>query len=79
MKRMRVLFILTPWRQAHRWELNEDGLVLYQDEWVTPREVAGRFVEDFPMFNVIKAEVCERIDNEEGDRPFRWVDLERFI
>jgi hypothetical protein len=80
MENVKVLFIATPWRaQSHRWELNNDGLVEYNDELITPKEVADRFESDYPMFKILRAEVCERIVNTGDGKPFQWIELERFV
>jgi hypothetical protein len=77
MENLTQLFIHTPWRQAHRWDINLDGLVEYNDELLSPAEVYQRFIVDYPMFKVLRAEVSKRIDVEDSHRPYRWVTLER--
>lgn len=76
---MTRLFLHTRWRQAHKWDVNSDGLIDYEGRLITPRELYESFLEDFPMFDVLCAEVCERIDVDEGPRPYRWVEVERFV
>lgn len=78
MENLTQLFIHTPWRQAHKWDIGDDGLCEYNESRLTPREVYERFIVDFPMFKVLRAEVCSRIDNPDGPRDYRWVSLERF-
>ena len=77
MENLTQLFIHTPWRQAHRWDVNPDGLVEYNNELLSPANVYQHFIVDYPMFKVLRAEVCERINIEDSHRPYRWVTLER--
>ena len=80
MNNVRTLFIDTPWRaQAHKWDLNEDGLVNYHDEWIHPSEVVEHFEDDYPMFTMLRAAVCERLIVEGEEKPYRWVELERYF
>ncbi len=75
-----VLFINTRYRAvSHKWLVNEDGLVNYNDEMISPREVCERFPIDYPMFGVVRGEVCRRVTNEGEGRPYRWIDVERYI
>jgi hypothetical protein len=75
---MTRFFIHTRWRaQSHQWDV-VDGMVEYRGEITTPREVCERFPSDYPMFEVMRAEVCERIDVD-GPRPYSWVEVERFV
>lgn len=79
MEEIRVFFIVTPWRQAHKWAVGDDGLIEYRDERITPREASERFPTDYPMFSVLRAEVCLRVANPDGPRAYRWIEEERFI
>jgi hypothetical protein len=72
---MTRLFLHTRWRQSHKWDV-VDGMVNYGDRLITPREAYESFLVDFPMFDVLRAEVCERLDVE-GPRSYRWITLER--
>jgi hypothetical protein len=75
---MITLFIHTRWRaQSHKWDVNSDGMVEYDGRLLTPREVYENFLIDYPMFDVLRVEVCQRFDDGEGPRPYRWVSLER--
>lgn len=81
METLTQLFICTPWRaQAHKWDVDEEGLVMYRDQRVTPRFVVENFESDYPMFRMIRAEVCRREVNPdpEAERPYMWITLERF-
>jgi hypothetical protein len=79
METLTMLFIHTPWRQAHKWEVNQEGLIDYDGSMLSPLEVYQRFSVDYPNFKVLRAEVCQRIPApENSERPYRWVDLERF-
>ena len=78
MEELTQLFIATPWRTSHKWTVGEDGLVEYRGERVTPRFVYENFETDYPMFKILRAEVCRRINVEGAERPYAWVDVERF-
>jgi hypothetical protein len=45
---------------------------------LTPKECFDRFLVDYPMFNVLRAEVCQRISTPDGPKEYRWVDIERY-
>jgi len=75
---MTQLFIYTPHRPSHRWDVGEDGLVEYRDQRVLPRFVYENFEIDYPMFKILRAEICSRINVEGQERPYAWVDIERF-
>jgi hypothetical protein len=74
-----VLFIATRWIPSHKWVVNDDGLCDYNGDLITPREVYDRFLVDYPMFDVLRGEVSTRVMNDDEGRPYRWIDLERFI
>ena len=79
MEELTILFIHTQWRaQSHQWVVGDDGLVEYRGERVLPQIVHDRFPIDYPMFNVLRTEVCRRINVSDGHRPYAWVDVERF-
>jgi len=78
MEHLTQLFIHTPWRQAHKWDINGDGLVEYNDELLSPVEVYHRFLVDYPMFNVLRAEVYQRIITPNGPKDYNWVTVELF-
>jgi len=78
MQELTQLFIYTPWRPSHRWDVGEDGLVEYRGDRVFPRFVYENFETDYPMFTIERAEVCRRINVEGQARPYDWVDVERF-
>lgn len=80
MEEITILFIVTPWRaHSHQWVLNPNGLVNYQGNLVEPRYVYENFEIDYPMFRVIRAEVCQKVNNPDNShRPYSWVTLERF-
>lgn len=72
------LNIYTPHRSSHRWIIGDDGLVDYRDNRVLPRFVYENFEIDFPMFTILRAEVCERVTVEGESRPYTWIQVERF-
>ena len=75
-----VLFIYTRWIPSHQWVVGDDGLVDYRGERIPPSEVPSRFIVDYPMFDVLRAEVCSRINTgEEVRHPYRWIDVEGFV
>jgi len=78
MQELTQLFIYTPWRPSHRWDVGEDGLVDYRGNRVLPRFIYENFVADYPMFRIERAEICRRINVEGQERPYAWIDVERF-
>jgi hypothetical protein len=81
METLTLLFIHTAWRvQSHQWSVNDDGLVEYRGQLIEPREAYNRFLVDYPMFKVVRAEVCTRVENNEPDtiHQYRWITLELF-
>lgn len=81
MEDLTLFSICTPHRISHKWEVGEDGLVEYDDERITPREAFERFPVDYPMFTMIRADVCRRLDqhNPLTNTSYTWVELERFL
>jgi hypothetical protein len=79
METLTTMFIHTPWRQSHKWDVTTQGLVNYNDLLITPQEVYDSFRKDYPEFTILCAQVCQRIDNPEGSaKPYSWVELQRF-
>lgn len=79
MENLTVLFLHTQHRaQSHQFVVGEDGLVDYNSSRITPRECFDRFLVDYPMFNVLRAEVCQRISTPDGPKEYTWVDIERY-
>jgi len=80
MEELTLFSIHTPWRQSHKWDVGDDGLVDYEGERITPREALDRFREDYPMFRILRADVCKRLDepSEITGRDYTWIQLERF-
>lgn len=75
-----VLFIATRWRaNSHKWVLNDDGLVDYDGELITPAELLDRYMEKYFMFDIVSANICKRTSNPEGPRPYRWVEVVKLI
>lgn len=80
MEDVSVLFIHTAYRvQSHQWVLNENGMVMYNGEEISPIEVYPRFIVDYPMFKVCRVEICRRINTPDAVKDFAWVALERFF
>ena len=79
MEEVRILFVYTSWIPSHQWTVGDDGLVNYRDSRIPPSEVPPRFIVDYPMFDVVRAEVCQRINVEGQERPYVWIDEERFV
>ena len=77
MEQLIQLFIHTSHRQAHKWDIGDDGLVDYDGVFLTPQEAYEDFKINFTMFNILCAEVCERINIENSERPYKWITLER--
>jgi len=78
MQELTQLFIYTLHRPSHRWDVGDDGLVEYRGNRVSPLEVYENFEIDYPMFSIVRAEVCSRITVEGQARPYAWIDVERF-
>lgn len=76
-----ILFsICTPWRQAHKWEVT-DGLVDFYGDMITPNEAFDRFVLEYShMFlGVVRADISKRINKENGEYSYTWIEIERFF
>jgi hypothetical protein len=79
MENLTVLFLHTQHRaQSHQFIVGDDGLVDYHSNRIIPRECFDRFLIDYPMFNVIRAEVCQRISTPDGPKEYIWVNIERY-
>lgn len=79
MENLTVLFLHTQHRaQSHQFMVDSDGLVTYNSVRLTPIECFNRFIIDYPMFNVLRAEVCQRIITPNGPKDYNWVTLELF-
>jgi len=80
MEELTTFFISTPWRTSHKFNVDSDGLVEYRGSLITPRKLYENFELDFPMFTIIRAEICRRLVNPDpnAERPYMWVSLERF-
>jgi hypothetical protein len=77
MENLTVLFLHTQHRaQSHQFTLGEDGLVEYNSERITPRECFNRFLVDYPMFNVVRADVYERVSTPDAVKDYKWVEIE---
>lgn len=77
MEQLIQLFIHTPWRQAHKWDMVEDGLFSYDGINLTASEIYSDFKRKYTMFNILCAEVCERITIGDSEKPYKWITLER--
>lgn len=73
--------ICTPHRNSHKWDVGPDGLVEYGEVRITPREALERFLVEYPMFTVIRADVCQRLTqpSDVTGRDYTWVELERLM
>jgi hypothetical protein len=79
MENLTVLFLHTQHRaQSHQFIVGDDGLVDYHSNRIIPRECFELFLVDYPMFNVIRAEVCQRISTPDGPKEYKWVNIERY-
>jgi hypothetical protein len=58
-----------------------DGLVDYDGYRMSPKDALSKFLVDYPMFVVLRAEVCERLDkpNPVVGTSYTWVEIERFV
>ncbi|HSG32823.1 MAG TPA: hypothetical protein VLB82_14940 [Thermodesulfobacteriota bacterium] len=74
-----ILFsICTLHRSAHKWEVNEDGLVDFFGDMITPREAFDRFLIEYTMFTVVRADVSRRRNIPNGVYSYTWNEIERF-
>ena len=74
-----ILFsICTPWRQSHKWEVI-DGLVDFDGDMIAPSEALQRFLVEYSMFTVVRADVCRRRDIPNGDKSYTWDEIERLM
>ena len=79
MENLTVLFLHTQYRaQSHQFIVGEDGLVNYNSIRIAPRDCFQLFLVDYPMFNVIRAEICQRISTPDGPKEYKWVELEKY-
>lgn len=79
MENLTVLFLHTQHRaQSHQFILGEDGLVEYNSERIAPRECYNRFLVDYPMFNVVRADIYQRISTPDGLKDYKWEEVEVF-
>lgn len=78
MEEVTILFIYTPWITSHKWAVGDDGLVEYQGNRVSPQFVYENFIKDYPMFEIVRAEVCTRIIGNDELRPYTWRLIKRF-
>lgn len=77
MENLIVLFLHTQHRaQSHQFIVGDDGLVEYHSNRISPIECFESFLVDYPMFNVIRAEVCQRLPNPDGPKEYKWLELE---
>jgi hypothetical protein len=74
-----ILFsICTPWRQSHKWEV-VDGLVDFGGDKIEPSEALDRFLVEYSMFKVIRADISRRTDVPNGDKSYTWNEIERLL
>ena len=75
-----ILFsICTPHRQSHKWEVNESGLVDFDGDMITPREALERFLVEYSMFTVWRADISRRRDIPNGEHSYTWDEIERLM
>lgn len=75
-----ILFAIhTKYRQAHKWQVNEEGLVDFFGDMITPREAYERFIVEYPMFTVLRADVSVRTNVPNGIYSYTWTEVERFL
>ena len=77
-----ILFsICTPHRQSHKWDVNEEGLVDFFGDMITPREAFDRFMIEYAHLfcGVIRASISVRTDVQNGKYAYTWTEIERFL
>ncbi len=74
-----ILFsICTPHRQSHKWEV-VDGLVDFFGDMITPNEALQRFLVEYTMFTVWRADISRRRNIPNGEYSYTWDEIERLI
>ena len=74
-----ILFsICTTWRQSHKWEV-VGGLVDFDGDMITPNEALERFLVEYPMFKVLRADISKRIPVQNGVYSYTWIEIERLF
>ena len=74
-----ILFsICTPHRQSHKWEVI-DGLVDFDGDMITPSEALERFLVEYSMFTVVRADVSRRRMIPNGVYAYTWDEIERLM
>lgn len=58
--------------QSNKYLVNDEGLALYGDDWITPEELMSRFRVDTPMLTPVAAEVMNRTIEPHMGRSYRW-------
>jgi hypothetical protein len=75
-----VLFsICTAWRSAHKWAVNEEGLIDFHGSMITPSEALERFLIEYPMFRVLRADIWKRTSVSNGRFSYTWTEIERLL
>jgi len=59
--------------------VNEDGLVDFFGDMITPREAYDRFIVEYPMFTALRADVGVRTMVPNGIYSYTWNEVERFL
>ena len=64
---------------AHKWVLNNEGLVDFFGDMITPREAFERFNIEYPMFTAVRADISVRTMVQNGVYAYTWKEVERFL
>ena len=64
---------------SHKWVLNDEGLVDFRGDLITPREAFERFIVEYPMFTIARADVSVRTMVPNGIYSYTWREVERFL
>lgn len=75
-----ILFIIhTTHRNSHKWEVGEDGLINFYGDMITPKEAVERFLVEYKMFKVIRADIWVRTNVPNGRYSYTWTEVERLL
>lgn len=74
-----VMFIRVKERAQSNKFVVENGLAMYNGEWVEPEVAFQRFIEDTPLLTVIAGDVSRRHIEPYNGKSYRWETLINFL
>ena len=66
-------------RTSHKWEVNDEGLIDFHSSMITPSEALERFLVEYPMFKMLRADISKRIPVQNGVYSYTWIEIERLF